>query len=91
MELHPTDDIYVLLCGAVGQNYSKYKFNRLCQTLVQVIAEKREIKAVAGGRLSIKDNVEEIYEKKVTPYGNGTSFIFVPQPLINLLLSTSTL
>ncbi len=31
----------------------------------------REIKAVAGGRLIIKDNVEEIYEKKITPYGNG--------------------
>jgi putative transposon-encoded protein len=31
----------------------------------------REIKAVVGGRIVIKDNVEEIYEKKVTPYGNG--------------------
>lgn len=31
----------------------------------------REIKAVAGGKVTIKDNVEEIYEKKVTPYGNG--------------------
>jgi putative transposon-encoded protein len=31
----------------------------------------REIKAVVGGKIVIKDNVEEIYEKKVTPYGNG--------------------
>jgi len=31
----------------------------------------REIKAIAGGKLIIKDNVEEIYEKKITPYGNG--------------------
>lgn len=31
----------------------------------------REIKAVVGGKLSIKDDVEEIYEKRVTPYGNG--------------------
>ncbi len=31
----------------------------------------REIKAIVGGKLIIKDNVEEIYEKKITPYGNG--------------------
>ena len=31
---------------------------------------QREIKAVAGGKVTIKDDVEEIYEKKVTPYGN---------------------
>ncbi len=31
----------------------------------------REIQAVSGGKISIKDNVEEIYEKRVTPYGNG--------------------
>jgi len=31
----------------------------------------REIKAVAGGKINIKDEVLEIYEKKVTPYGNG--------------------
>ena len=31
----------------------------------------REIKAIAGGKLIIKDNVEEIYEKRITPYGNG--------------------
>ncbi len=31
----------------------------------------REIKAVSGGKVIIKDNVEEIYEKKITPYGNG--------------------
>ncbi len=31
----------------------------------------REIKAIVGGKLIIKDNVEEIYEKRITPYGNG--------------------
>jgi putative transposon-encoded protein len=31
----------------------------------------RKIKAVAGGKLVIKDDVEEIYEKRITPYGNG--------------------
>ncbi len=31
----------------------------------------RDIKAVVGGRLTINDNVEEIYEKRITPYGNG--------------------
>ncbi len=31
----------------------------------------REIKAFADGKLIIKDNVEEIYEKRITPYGNG--------------------
>jgi putative transposon-encoded protein len=31
----------------------------------------RQIKAVVGGKLTIKDNVEEIYEKRITPYGNG--------------------
>lgn len=31
----------------------------------------REIKAVKGGKIVLKDNVEEIYEKKITPYGNG--------------------
>ncbi len=31
----------------------------------------RKIKAVSGGKISITDEVLEIYEKKVTPYGNG--------------------
>lgn len=31
----------------------------------------REIKGVAGGKIILKDDVEEIYEKRVTPYGNG--------------------
>lgn len=31
----------------------------------------RKVKAVTGGKITIEDNVEEIYEKKVTPYGNG--------------------
>lgn len=36
-----------------------------------ILSMAREIKAVKGGRITIKDGVEELYEKKVTPYGNG--------------------
>ncbi len=31
----------------------------------------RKVKAVKGGTITLTDQVEEIYEKKVTPYGNG--------------------
>ncbi len=31
----------------------------------------REIAAVKGGKILLKDDVLEIYEKRVTPYGNG--------------------
>jgi len=31
----------------------------------------RTIKAISGGKITLTDNVLEIYEKKVTPYGNG--------------------
>jgi len=31
----------------------------------------RTVIAVAGGKIHLTDNVIEIYEKKVTPYGNG--------------------
>ena len=31
----------------------------------------RKIIAVASGKISLTDNVIEIYEKRVTPYGNG--------------------
>jgi len=31
----------------------------------------RKVTAVSGGKIDITDNVLEIYEKKVTPYGNG--------------------
>ena len=31
----------------------------------------RKVHAVSGGKIKIEDNVEEIYEKAVTPYGNG--------------------
>jgi len=31
----------------------------------------RQINAVSGGKINITDGVLEIYEKKVTPYGNG--------------------
>jgi len=31
----------------------------------------RKVTAVSGGKVRIEDNVEEIFERKVTPYGNG--------------------
>ncbi len=31
----------------------------------------REIVAVKNGKIILKDDVLEIYEKRVTPYGNG--------------------
>ena len=31
----------------------------------------RKVTAIKGGRIKIEDEVEEIFEKKVTPYGNG--------------------
>ena len=31
----------------------------------------RKVEAVTGGKIHLTDNVLEIYEKKVTPYGNG--------------------
>lgn len=31
----------------------------------------RKVTAIKGGKIKIEDNVEEIFEKKVTPYGNG--------------------
>ena len=31
----------------------------------------RKVTALKGGKIKIEDNVEEIYEKVVTPYGNG--------------------
>ena len=31
----------------------------------------RKVEAITGGKIKITDRVMEIYEKKVTPYGNG--------------------
>ena len=31
----------------------------------------RKVDAIAGGKIQIGDDVEEIFEKKITPYGNG--------------------
>jgi putative transposon-encoded protein len=31
----------------------------------------RKVSAIAGGKINISDDVEEIYEKIVTKYGNG--------------------
>jgi len=31
----------------------------------------RKVKAISGGKITITDKVLEIYEKRITPYGNG--------------------
>ena len=31
----------------------------------------RKVTAIKGGKVNIEDDVEEIFERKVTPYGNG--------------------
>ena len=31
----------------------------------------RKVTAVAGGKINFEDEVEEIFEKTITPYGNG--------------------
>jgi len=31
----------------------------------------RKVKIIAKGKITLTDEVLEIYEKKVTPYGNG--------------------
>lgn len=31
----------------------------------------RIVKAVAGGKITLQDGVEEIFERRITPYGNG--------------------
>lgn len=31
----------------------------------------RKVVAVSGGKIKIEDEVEEIFERRVTPYGNG--------------------
>lgn len=36
-----------------------------------ILTMSRQIKAISGGEITITDDVKEIYEKKVTPYGNG--------------------
>lgn len=36
-----------------------------------ILPMSREVVAVAGGKIHLKDNVLEIYEKNITPYGNG--------------------
>ena len=35
----------------------------------------REIKAVKGGKINLQDDVEEIYERIIVPYGNGANVI----------------
>lgn len=35
----------------------------------------RKIEAIKGGKIKIQDDVEEIYERTVVPYGNGANLI----------------
>lgn len=35
----------------------------------------RKIKAISGGKLSLTENVEEIFERKVVPHGNGAKVV----------------
>ena len=35
----------------------------------------REIKAIKNGKTTIKDDVEEIYERSIVPSGNGASVV----------------
>lgn len=35
----------------------------------------RKIEAVKGGKIKIEDEVEEIYERTVVPYGSGANLI----------------
>jgi len=44
---------------------------KIPQSLTGGFLMSRTVKAVSGGRIHLIDNVLEIYEKKVTPYGNG--------------------
>ena len=38
---------------------------------LHVYTMPRKVTAIKGGKIRIEDGVEEIFEKKVTPYGNG--------------------
>ncbi len=31
----------------------------------------RKVSAIKGGKIKIEDNVEELFERTITPYGNG--------------------
>jgi putative transposon-encoded protein len=35
----------------------------------------RKIMAVKDGKIKLQDDVEEIYEKRIVPYGNGANVI----------------
>jgi len=39
--------------------------------LIYVATMPRKVKAIAGGKLTINEEVEEIYEKRIVPHGNG--------------------
>lgn len=35
----------------------------------------RKVQAIKNGKLTIKENVQEIYEKKIVPHGNGAKIM----------------
>lgn len=35
----------------------------------------RKVTAISGKKLTINENVEEIYEKKIIPHGNGAKIL----------------
>ncbi len=35
----------------------------------------RKIEAIRGGKIKIEDDVEEMYDRKIVPYGNGANII----------------
>ena len=50
----------------------------------------RKVEAIAGGKIKLEDEVEEIFEKKITPYGNGAKIDsqkkFIGKKVIVLIL-----
>ena len=42
----------------------------------------RKVIAVSGGKIKLEDEVEEIFERRVTPYGNGAK-IDCPKKYMN--------
>lgn len=35
----------------------------------------RKVQAISGGKLTLKENVQEIYEKRIVPHGNGAKIL----------------
>ena len=39
--------------------------------MLYVATMPRKVQAITGGKLILKEDVEEIFEKKIVPHGNG--------------------